>query len=233
MSDDEYGPNDELGEVLDRVIVDVVRQWKGPLVPERVLLGGALVGFDPDDAEAVLLDHRCQVYLNGVWTRYREATGNELPPVFQERVDEERRRSGNAGNLAVAHACGYGWTDEELADAFFMQLEAQPWERDDQALLASGGGVANLEEQVSISGDWDMQLRAQHVLILVRRQGGMLAVQVISLSLNGSFEVVLSFPDGSSVAHHLVLAAGRITWLAVGSAELPVSGSLRSLGGVQ
>ncbi|HMR47838.1 MAG TPA: hypothetical protein PKE40_01085 [Arachnia sp.] len=214
---------DGRAEAWDDAIAEAVRGWDGPLVPEPVLLSGALVGFDPDDAEAVLLDPRSQLYLNGVWTSYGDATGHELPPVFHDRIDEERRDGGDRWNLAVAHACGYGWTDDDLAGPYVVRLQARPSDQD----LAWAASVDEQPDDDVASDAWEVEMRAQHVDISARRTDGVLWVQVVSYGPRGACEVVLGFGDGSSVRREVALVVDEPLRFAVEGRALPVSGQLR------
>jgi hypothetical protein len=207
------------------------QRWARPVLPARVLMAGALTGFTAEQAEAILADPDCRVYLNDLWTTYREGTGRagpgaDLPALYQERIDQERAGAGPAWNLLVAHGSGWGYSEEEVEAEWQEAAARQFWEG---ARLAASylGGTDEPAEPASEA--WDVYLRTQHVLMLARVRGGRLIVQAESALKRGVYDLVLRWEDGLSLSRQVTLRPGHPDRFSLDGqyARLPVSASIK------
>lgn len=202
----------------------------GPVVPQDVLIAGAAVGFSPDFAEAVLIDPASLAFLNDLWTSFEEQNGlGGLPAVLQRVLNRERELDAygeDPWNVRVAHAAGYGWTDDDLAQSadVLMELSSRPFREE---VAAAGATRGDGEPMESATEDWQVYLRAQTILILLRQDGANLILQVTG-STSGESTLVLKWPDAHQVVLPVRLAAGRPLRMTVENVrgDLPSSASV-------
>ncbi len=87
--------------------------WHHAVLPARVLLAGALIGFSKKEAKVILLDPDCLAFLRGLWTTYwtqapdGQRTRSGLPPAFESLLAREQRRHGKRWNLLVVRQSGW------------------------------------------------------------------------------------------------------------------------------
>lgn len=148
---------------------------------------------------------------------------------MQASIDEERSQGGEQWNLQVAHQAGRAWSDD-LDDEWartVQQLGPLPVHADALRLARSRGGSGDAAESTAA---WEMCLRSEHILILLRRDGQHLELEASSDSKSGRFELTLRWPDGSVEVQRIRLRAGEVTSIfgvPAPGGELPASASIR------
>lgn len=209
---DAYDSPDWVEAGLKDALAQLAGDPMEPVVAEHRLLSGMLAGFDPDVAAIVLRDRPSLVWLNARWNAYADASGEDLPPDLRSRIAEERHYQDGQSNLKVAHAAGHGWTDDEADSALFavtaQELAATPLTGDERVLSGVRGDAPATP---ATREPWEISLRSQHFLILMRREGDRLVVVAQSAATSGSYSLVLHWPDGTTLTHDLSLHGGDVT----------------------
>jgi len=171
--------------------------WSKPVLPATVLIAGSLRGFSEEEAETILMDVDCRRFLNDLWTTYNEQTGRSLPPGVQSAIADERKHVGPQWNLLVAHECGWGFSDDDLENEW-QESAARGYWQGAQVQLRYRGDVGESVQSGVDEEPWEVYLRTQHFVILLRSERGHLVIQVESDAKTGRYDLVLRWPDGST-----------------------------------
>lgn len=182
----------------------------GPVVTLSTVHAGALMGFGPALARAVLADIDWLSYVNGVWEDYQNTmddgsvTGlDSLPYGFQQALEREQFEGGEQLNLRIAHAAGRGWTDLDLdADLLSLELAACEYSQD---MLETAGARGRSEDATESAESeetepWKVRFHADALTIVARPHDTdptRIIVQVESRTAVRMYRITLHWADGT------------------------------------
>lgn len=218
MADNEALDDGDL-ELAEEVLqaLSALPALEGPVVPGSLLLSGAYSGFDPETAEAVLMDTDSLAELIGIWDVYQQNTGSEVPIRFEAVVDQERRRGTDRWNWAVAHTTGRCWTDEEFNSALFSMIDQQMVGQDfsERELAVAGSRGTGGAELPALSDDssdevWERLFRNDFYQIAVRKHDdGQMLGAAMGVGVTGRFVLVFKWADGHTAQAKVELAQNK------------------------